>query len=175
MAISSADKVLSLSESHAESSAYSKMPLSETSDFPETGLNDNVKAWLKDAKRQSEELKFLLDQSKRVASEATAAIKKDYDAQVKGLREQLSLLQQEASVSRAAWKKSIHVQEDLNLDLRSAKAELDAMRCRLHTKRYEAIETIKAREKAANLQLEKVQFPMDILSGLLDAHRQTRC
>eukprot|EP00961_Rhodomonas_salina_P009249 125831-Rhodomonas_salina.2 len=120
------------------------------------GLNDTMKTWLKDARQQSEELKFLLEQSKRVASEATEAIKKDYAAQLQGLREQVVHLQAESSTSHAACKKALQAQEELKLQLQAAKSELDVLRPQIQARRLEESNTVKARETAASNQLEKV-------------------
>ena len=60
-----------------------------------------MKAWLRDAKKQSEELKALFEQSRIVSAESAAIAKRDYEKKVARLRQELEASQAERAAALA--------------------------------------------------------------------------
>jgi hypothetical protein len=63
--------------------------------------NGMMKAWLRDAKKQSEELKALFEQSRIVSAESAAIAKRDYEKKVARLRQELEASQAERAAALA--------------------------------------------------------------------------
>lgn len=67
----------------------------------ESKANGMMKAWLRDAKKQSEELKTLFEQSRIVATESAAIAKRDYEKKTARLRQTLAACEGERDAARA--------------------------------------------------------------------------
>lgn len=67
----------------------------------ESKANGMMKAWLRDAKKQSEELKSLFEQSRIVATESATIAKRDYEKKTARLRQTLAECGGERDAARA--------------------------------------------------------------------------
>ena len=63
--------------------------------------NGMMKAWLRDAKKQSEELKALFEQSRLVSAESAAIAKRDYEKKVANLKQELATSETERTSALA--------------------------------------------------------------------------
>ena len=61
--------------------------------------NGMMKAWLRDAKKQSEELKALFEQSRAVAAESAAIAKRDYEKKLARLKQDLAACEGERAAA----------------------------------------------------------------------------
>ena len=63
--------------------------------------NGMMKAWLRDAKKQSEELKALFEQSRLVSAESAAIAKRDYEKKVASIKQELAASETERTSALA--------------------------------------------------------------------------
>jgi len=67
----------------------------------ESKANGMMKAWLRDTKKQSEELKALFEQSRIVATESAGIAKRDYEKKTARLKHALSVCEGERDTAHA--------------------------------------------------------------------------
>jgi len=112
----------------------------------ESTANGMMKTWLRDAKKQSEELKALFEQSRVVASESAAMAKRDYEKKLARLTQDLAASESERGAARAARQTAEEALHDLRTQVAISCEQRDAAKMELE----EAAE----RHRAAVARLE---------------------
>ena len=113
----------------------------------DTKANGMMKAWLRDAKKQSEELKALFEQSRVVAAESAAIARRDYDRKLARLKQDLDRCNEERAAAVAERQTTEDAMRNLRTQVTSACAQRDAARLELE----EAVES----HRVSCLQLEE--------------------